>query len=64
MKYAELENKTQEELRKSLEELRVKIGKCRFELANGALKDSSQIKKSRRDIAKILMAINKARVNK
>lgn len=57
MKYPELENKTIEELRKQMEELKIKLGKLRFELANRALKDFSQIKKAKKDIARILTAL-------
>jgi large subunit ribosomal protein L29 len=57
MKYSELENKTIEELKKQTEELKVKLGKLRFESASRALKDFSQIKKAKKDIARILTAI-------
>ncbi len=62
MKYQELENKTTEELRKQMEELKIKLGKLRFESANRALKDFSQIKKAKKDIARILTAIRKQKV--
>ncbi len=59
MKFTELENKTKEELNQMLGELRVKLGKMKFELSNKSLKDYSQVKKTRKDIAKILTALNK-----
>ncbi len=40
-----------------LKELRIKLGKLRFELANKSLKDVSQLKKTKKDIARILTAI-------
>ncbi len=37
-----------------LKELRVNLGKFRFDLSNNSLKNVSQISKARKDIARIL----------
>lgn len=59
MKYQELENKAENELRKMLEELRIKLGKMRFELANKTLKNFNNIEQVKRDSARVLTALNK-----
>jgi large subunit ribosomal protein L29 len=58
MEIRNLENKTDTELKNMLEELRVKLGKMRFELANKTLKNISEIKQVKKDIARILTALN------
>ncbi|MBI2063856.1 MAG: 50S ribosomal protein L29 [Candidatus Yanofskybacteria bacterium] len=58
MKFSELQLKSKTELNEMLKELQIKLGKSRFELANKSLKDTSQIGKTRRDIARIITAIN------
>ena len=57
MKFSEVQSKSQPELQEMLKEARVKLGKLRFELANKALKDTSQIGKTRRDIARVMTAM-------
>jgi ribosomal protein L29 len=59
MKYEELQNKDHTELQEMLKNAKVKLGKFRFELANKALKDSSQIGKTRKEIAQIMTALKK-----
>ncbi len=59
MNYQDLENKTDVELRNMLEELRIKLGKIRFELANKTLKNFSEINQVKKDIARILTSLNK-----
>lgn len=59
MKSSELQLKSENELNEMLKELQIKLGKLRFELANKSLKDVSQIKKTKKDIARILTATNK-----
>ncbi|MBI4160294.1 MAG: 50S ribosomal protein L29, partial [Candidatus Yanofskybacteria bacterium] len=54
MKSSELQPKSRDELQVMLDELRVRLGKFRFELANKNLKDSSQIGKTKKDIARIM----------
>ncbi|MEK7151126.1 MAG: 50S ribosomal protein L29 [Patescibacteria group bacterium] len=61
MKYSDIQFKSQPELNEMLKELQVKLGKMRFELADKSLKDVSQLKKTKKDIARILTAINKSR---
>ena len=39
------------------EDLKIKLGKLRFELANKTLKDFSQIKKTKKDVAKVMTAL-------
>lgn len=53
MKYSELQNKNKSELMEMLKELKIKLGKLRFELSGNTLKDVSQIKKTKQDIARI-----------
>jgi len=57
MKFEELQNKGSQELEVMLKEAKVKLGKLRFELANKALKDSSQIGKTKKEIAQIMTAM-------
>lgn len=57
MKYQDLQNKSVAELEEMLKEDKIKLGKFRFELANKTLKDSSQIGKTRKEIAQIMTAI-------
>lgn len=57
MKAKELQNKSAGELKEILKEMQVKLGKFRFELANKSLKNYSQIKKAKKDIARVLTAI-------
>ncbi|KKT81365.1 MAG: 50S ribosomal protein L29 [Candidatus Yanofskybacteria bacterium RIFCSPHIGHO2_02_FULL_44_12b] len=56
MKADELKQKTGEELSKLLNELRAKLLKFRFELADKKLKDFSVVNKTKKDIARILTA--------
>ena len=58
MEHRNLENKTDIELKNMLEELKIKLGKMRFELANKTLKNVSEIKIVKRDIARVLTALN------
>lgn len=64
MKYSDLQNKDPRELQMTLKELQVQLGKLRFQLADKALKDFSQIKKTRKDIAKIMTAVNEQKHGK
>jgi large subunit ribosomal protein L29 len=57
MKFSDLQNKEENELQEMLKELRIKLGKFRFELVNKSLKDYSQINKTKKDIARIMTAI-------
>ena len=59
MKFTELQNKDERELQEMLKNAKVKLGKFRFEMANKALKDFSQIGKTRKEIAQIMTAMKK-----
>ncbi|HEY4507227.1 MAG TPA: 50S ribosomal protein L29 [Candidatus Paceibacterota bacterium] len=56
MKYRDIQSKSKNELEEMLKDLRIKLGKLRFELAGQSLKDTSQIGKMKRDIARVLTA--------
>lgn len=53
MKASELRNYTDEELKKLLEEKKRQLMELRFQLAMGQLKNTSLIKLTKRDIARI-----------
>ncbi|PLV55643.1 50S ribosomal protein L29 [Thermotoga sp. SG1] len=53
MKASELRNYTDEELRSLLEEKKRQLMELRFQLAMGQLKNTSLIKLTKRDIARI-----------
>jgi large subunit ribosomal protein L29 len=57
MRYSDLKGKDVKELQKMAEDLKVKLGKLRFKLANKTLKDFSQIKKTKKDIARVMTAL-------
>jgi len=48
------QNKSKEELTANLFELQAKLAQLRFEQADKKLKDSSQFKKTKKDIARVL----------
>lgn len=58
MKRFDTKNKTPNELTNGLTELREKLAKLRFDKADKKLKDSSQFGKIRKDIARIMTALN------
>jgi large subunit ribosomal protein L29 len=59
MEYADLKNKDIKELQQTAKDLRVKLGKLRFELANKTLKDFSQVRQTKKDIARVMTALRK-----
>jgi len=59
LKSADLHNKTQEELNQLLAELRAKLLKLNFDLADNKVKDVSQIKKTKKDIARVMTILKK-----
>ncbi len=63
MKYSEIENKETQELRETLKEKRAVLSKLLFDRSQQALKDTSQIGKTKHDIAQILTAISKNQYN-
>lgn len=64
MKFQELKNKEHSELNEILKETRTKFSQLKFELAGKSLKDSSQIGKTKTDIARILTAMEQKTENK
>ena len=58
-KNIDLQNKTQEELFRMLHDLKAKLLQFNFELAEKRLKDFSQVKKTKKEIARILTTLNK-----
>ena len=50
----ELQNKTPKALTENLNELKTKLAKLSFELEANTLKDTSQVKKTKKEIARIL----------
>lgn len=63
MKFTDLQNKSVPELQERLKEARIKLGRFKFELANKTLKDSSQIGKVKKEIARIMTVLNKKAEN-
>ncbi len=59
MKYADLKNKDAKELQKMADDLKIKLGKFKFELANKTLKNFDQLGQTKKDIARVLTAIQK-----
>lgn len=59
MKINELKNRTEEELSHLLVELKAKVLKLNFDLADNKIKDVSQISKTRKDIARVLTLLKK-----
>ena len=57
MKYTEIQQKSLQELENMIKDLSIGIGKARFELANNTLKNTSIIKKTKKDVARILTSI-------
>ena len=58
MTFEELKNKSKEELVHMHKELKAKIMKLDFDLAGSKLKDVSQIKKTKREVARVLTVLN------
>ena len=59
MKNTDLQNKTKEELNSMLNDLKSKLLQFNFELGEKRLKDYSQVKKTKKEIARILTNFNK-----
>ena len=62
MKYSELKFKTPKELSETLKDFKGNLSRLNFELSNNTLKNSSQIKKTKKDIARIMTVLNKPEV--
>ena len=58
MKKLSIKNKSREELLSMRKDLNAKLTKLSFDLAGNKLKDVSQIKKTKKDIARILTDLN------
>ena len=58
-KNIDLQNKTKEELETILKDLKAKLLQFNFELGEKRLKDFSQVKKTKKEIARILTTLNK-----
>lgn len=59
MKKLDLQNKTSEELNTALKDFKAKLLQFNFELGEKRLKDFSQVKKTKKEIARILTIIKK-----
>lgn len=58
MKFFEIKNKTKNELSETLKDLKGALSRLSFELSNNTLKNSSQVKKTKKDIARVLTVLN------
>lgn len=58
MKFSEIKDKTKKELLESLKESRGKLSGFSFQLSGNTLKNSSEIKKTKKDIARIMTVLN------
>lgn len=61
MKIKELREKNMEELKKLLVEKQDMVRKARFEIVSKQIKNNRDLRKSKKDIAKILTLINAAK---
>ncbi len=59
MKKFDVANKSNEELMNALKEMRDNLHKMSFQKAESKLKDTTQLSKTKKDIARILTALNK-----
>jgi ribosomal protein L29 len=57
MKIQDIKNKSREELNQLLADLRSKLLKLNFDLAENKVKDISQMNKTKKDIARILTTL-------
>ena len=57
MKFIELKNKTKKELSELWREGHATLSRLNFESSDNILKNSSQIKKTKKDIARIMTAL-------
>lgn len=58
MKYKDIHPKTLHELENMVKDLHIELGKVRFDLANNTLKDTSLVKKIKKNISRALTAIS------
>lgn len=64
MKTKELEQKSKKELQKLIQDLREKLRQLRFGLVSGKIKNVKEIRKIKRDIARILTILNMSKNKK
>jgi large subunit ribosomal protein L29 len=64
MKFSELKNLPKEELKRLLIQNRERLKDLTFNLSFGKIKDSSQIKKTKKIIARILTLLNQEKNDK
>ena len=57
--YSEIKDKTQKELLAILKDLKGNLSGLNFQSSSHTLKNSSQIKKTKKDIARIMTVLNK-----
>ena len=62
MKRIDLQNKTKDDLSHMLKDLKAKLLKLNFDLADNKVKDVSQVKKTKKDIARILTALKQVNI--
>lgn len=58
MKISEIRRKSEQELQKTLGDLKEKLRELKFNLASGKVKNVRNIRRTRKNIAKILTIIN------
>lgn len=61
MKAEEIKTKSTEELNQMLVDLKAKLLKLNFDLADNKVKDFSQMKKTKKDIARVLTILKQAK---
>ena len=64
MKLTDLNNKTPSELTGLLQEHKIQLAKLSFELEANTLKDTSQVKKTKKNIARVLTELTKIQIHK
>lgn len=64
MQKTELKNKDVKELKKELAEKREKLQGLHFDLVSGKIKSAKGVRETRKEIARILTAINSIEVSK
>ncbi|HXK40940.1 MAG TPA: 50S ribosomal protein L29 [Candidatus Paceibacterota bacterium] len=57
MKSKDIKNRDVEELSQTLSDIKAKMAKLSFELEANTLKDTSQIRKAKKDLARVLTEI-------
>ena len=63
MKFVDLKQKTEDELKTELLNLKKEQFNLRFQKASGQLENSSQVRKVKKDIARVLTAISEQKRN-